>query len=177
MMATAKNGRKSTGNLSIVCIFLIMVFFLAPLIQSQKAYAERKKVSGTVKTSRDLERNLIRSTAFKPAIPVGEMTNIFGIYSSTDPEWNNATFYSVWIMENLNFIGHEIVTFAGGDQIFRTVEGKAKALNVHDWTSEYEGWFSGGTGKFEGIRGTWKAKTVQTQSESTTEWEAEYEIK
>jgi len=154
-----------------------MVCFMVPLIQNHEAYAEGKKVSGTVKTSRDLERNLIRSTAFKPAIPVGELTNIFGNYSSADPEWNNATFYSVWLIENLNFIGHAVVTHPGGDQTFRTVKGKLKALNVHDWTSQYEGWFSGGTGKFGGIKGTWKAKTVQTQSESTTEWEAQYEIK
>jgi len=64
----------------------------------KKNLAESKKVSGTVKTSRDLERNLIRSAAFKPAIPVGELTNRFGIFSSADPEWNNATFFSVWFM-------------------------------------------------------------------------------
>ena len=43
-------------------------------------------------------------------------------------------------------IGHAAVTHPGGDQTFRTVKGKLKALNVHDWTSQYEGWFSGGTG-------------------------------
>ena len=176
-MATAKKHYKINGILGIACIFFIMVCFMALLIPNQEAYAESKKVSGTVKASRDLGRNHIRSTAFKPAIPVGEMTNIFGIYSSDDPDWNNATFFAVWLIENLNFVGYAGVTHPGGDQTFRAVKGKLKALNVHDWTSQYRGWFTGGTGKFEGINGTWKAKTVQTQSESTTEWEAEYEIK
>ena len=176
-MVTVNKGKRIIDIWGIVCVFLIIACFMVSLIQTQEVYAESKKVSGTVKTSRDLERNKIRSTAYKPAIPVGELTNVFGIYSSADPEWNNATFYSVWFIENLNFIGHAVVTHPGGDQTFLTVKGKIKALNAHDWTSQYEGWFSGGTGKFKGIRGTWRAKTVQTQSESTTEWEAEYEIK
>ena len=53
MMASVKSGKKSTGNSLIVCIFLIAVFILVPLIHSQKAYAERKKVSGTVKERTD----------------------------------------------------------------------------------------------------------------------------
>ena len=176
-MASINKSKTILTNLWFPCILLIVAMFLVSLLQGPKAYAESKKVSGTVKTSSDLERNLIQSTASKPAIPVGELWNAVGSYSSADPEWNNATFFSVWFMENLNFIGHEIVTFKGGDQIFRTVKGRAKALNVHDWTADYDGWFVGGTGKFEGIKGTWKAKTVLTQSENTTEWETRYEIK
>ena len=177
MKATAKNGKKTISIRGIVCILVGTTCFLVPLIQSQEAYAERKKASGTVTERTELARDHIRSTEYKPPIPVGEMETIFGVYSSDDPEWNNATFFSVWLIENLNFIGHAVVTFEGGDQIFLTVEGKLKALNVHDWSSDHEGWFEGGTGKFKGIKGTWREKIMHVMSGVTTEWEAEYEIK
>ena len=161
----------------MLLIPLIFVVLAGWVIPAQEAYAGRKKVTGTVKVSHDLGRNHIRSTAFKPPIPVGELTNIFGYYRSDDPDWHNATFYAVWFIENLNFVGYATVVHPGGDQTFRAVKGKLKALNVHDWTSQYRGWYTGGTGKFEGINGTWKAKTVYTQTENVTEWETEYDIK
>jgi len=177
MMTAAKERKKIVGIRGVVGIFFIVFCFMVSLIQTQEVCAESKKVSGTVKERTELALDYIRSTEYKPPIPVGEMNNIFGLYSSDDPEWNNATFYSVWLIENLNFIGHAIITFEGGDQIFRTVKGKLKALNVHDWASEHEGWFIGGTGKFKGIKGRWREKIMHTMSEITTEWEVEYEVK
>ena len=177
MMATANRRKKIIDMWGTICIFLIVVCFVVSLIQIQEVYAESKKVSGTVKERNELARDIIRSTAYKPPMPVGEMETIFGVYSSDDPEWNNATFFSVWFMENLNFIGQAVITFEGGDKIFRTVKGKLKALNVHDWATEHEGWFVKGTGKFKGIKGRWREKIVHEMSKVTTEWEVEYEIK
>ncbi|MBW1995783.1 MAG: hypothetical protein JRI77_15260 [Deltaproteobacteria bacterium] len=172
------NKRKKTNYISgIFCVFLIITCFMVSPIHTPEVWAETKKVSGTVKQRIELARNFIRSTAFKPPIPVGEMETIFGTYSSDDPQWNNATFYSVWFIENLNFIEHAVITHPGGDQIFRTAQGRLKALNVHDWTSDHEGAIIGGTGKFKGIKGRWKEKIVHTQTQVTTEWEAEYVIK
>ena len=64
-----------------------------------------------------------------------------------------------------------------GDQIFRTVKGKLKALNVHDWSSDHEGWLVGGTGKYKGIKGRWREKIAHVMSKVTTEWEVEYALK
>ena len=176
-MATAKENKKIAVTRGIVGIILIVFYVMVSLTQPNEVYAESKKASGTVKERNELSRDHIRSTEYKPPIPVGEMETIFGVYRSDDPEWNNATFYSVWLIENLNFIGHAIITFEGGDQIFRTVKGKLKALNVHDWTSDHEGWFDGGTGKFKGIKGRWREKIMHVMSGVTTEWEVEYELK
>lgn len=173
MMAEINKGKRIIDIWGIVMIACFMV----TLTLAQVVCAESKKVSGTVKERTEVGRNFIRSTAYKPPIPVGEMENIFGIYSSDDPEWNNATFYSVWFIENLNFIEHAVITHPGGDQIFRTAQDKIKPLNVHDWTSEHVGTLIGGTGKFKGIKGRWREKIVHTQTEITTEWEVEYEIK
>jgi len=177
MVPSANKGKKTIDKRVVVCAFLIVICFtLAPVLTAE-VYAKGKKVSGTVKERTELTRGFIRSTSYKPPIPVGEMENVFGVYSSDDPEWNGATFFSVWLIENLNFIGHAVITFKGGDQIFRTVKGKLKALNVHDWTSDHRGWFVGGTGKFKGIKGTWREKIVHEMSKVTTEWEVEYELK
>ena len=177
MMTTAKGGKKIIGMRGIVGVLLLVVCCMVPLIQTPDVYAESKKASGSLKGASDLARHRIQSTAYKPPIPVGELNNFFGIFSSDDPEWNNATFYSVWYIENLNFIGHGVVTHPGGDQTFRIVKGKIKALNVHEWTAEYRGYFIGGTGKYKGIQGSWKEKTVNMSAGLTTEWEVEYEIK
>ena len=176
-MAAAKESMKIVVIRGIVGIFLIVFCFMISLTQPHEVCAESKKASGTVKERNEISRDFIQSTEYKPPIPVGEMETIFGVYSSDDPEWNNATFYSVWLIENLNFIGHAVITFEGGDQIFRTVEGKLKALNVHDWTSDHEGWFIRGTGKFKGIKGKLREKIVVVMSKFTVEWEVEYEMK
>ena len=177
MMTAAKERKKIVGIRGVVGIFFIVFCFMVSLIQTQEVCAESNKASGTLTARTELARDYIRSTEYKPPIPVGEMINIFGVYSSDDPEWNNATYYAVWFIENLNFIEHAIITFEGGDQIFRKVKSKVKALNVHDWTSDHEGWFIGGTGKFKGIKGRWREKIMHQMSEITTEWEVEYEIK
>lgn len=176
-MTTVNRTKRIIGSGGIVSVFIIIACFMVSLIQTQEAYAEKKNVSGTVKDRTELALDYIRSTAYKPPIPVGELNNVFGVYVSDDTEWNNATFFTVWFIENLNFIGHAVITFPAGDQIFRTVKGKIKALNVHDWASEHEGWFLGGTGKYKGIKGRWREKIMHTQTEITTEWEVEYEVK
>ena len=176
-MAAENKGKRIIHIRSIVCVFVVIACFMVSIVQVQEACAEKRKASGTLKERTELSRDFIRSTEYKPPIPVGEMFSTFGVYSTDDPEWNNATFFSVWFIENLNFIGHAIITFEGGDQIFRTVKGKLKALNVHDWASDHEGWFVGGTGKFKGIKGKWREKIVHEMSKVTTDWEVEYEIK
>jgi hypothetical protein len=180
MMNATEKGKKFKGIKSIcgnIFIFLIMIFLMMLLLQTREVYANGKKVSGTLKALTELSRDFIKTTTLKPSYPVGELINIFGVYGSDDPEWNNATYYSVWINENLNFTGHSIITLQGGDQIFCKVKSKVKEVGLHDWSADNKGWFIGGTGKFKGIKGRWREKIVYVMSKFTIEWEAEYEIK
>jgi len=177
MVTAAKESKKIVGIRGVVGIFFIVFCFMVSLVQTHEVCAESKKVSGTLEARTELSREWIRSTEFKPPTPVGEMVTISGVYSSDDSEWNNATFFSVYFIENLNFLEHSIITFEGGDQIYRKVKSKIKALNVHDWTSDHVGWFIEGTGKFKGIKGRWREKILHEMSKITTEWEVEYEIK
>jgi hypothetical protein len=48
-MTISKSGKKIVRIWGIVCILAISACFLFSPIQSQKAYAETKKVSGTIK--------------------------------------------------------------------------------------------------------------------------------
>jgi hypothetical protein len=177
MMIALKGSQKIGGISCILGIFLFVFCFLVLLFHVQEACAESKKASGTVKTLTELSREFIRTTALKPPFPVGEMLNVAGVYSSDDTEWNKARYYAVWLNENLNFTGHAIITFQGGDQIYCKTKDKVKEVGLHDWTVDHEGWFIGGTGKFEGIKGKWREKIVYVMSKFTIEWEVEYELK
>ena len=167
IMSKKNNIQHSGANY----VFFIVLCLMILLLQVQEVCAEKKKVSGSLSKRTELAIHRVKSTAYKPAFPVGEVNNIFAILKSDDPEWNNATLFSVWFIENLNFIGHGVVTHPNGDQSFRITKGKLKALNVHDWEGDYEGWFTGGTGKYKGIKGRWREKTVHVMSGVTTNWE------
>ena len=179
-MATAKSGAKTIGIWSIVGILAILVCPFVSLIQSQEAYAEEKKVSGTSKWLFGLPRSKITQPGKTPVVVNG------GVYvlNSTDPTWNNASFCDVSIhIDWTPYVGNNYKTYAvitdpGGDQAFTLSDASwkmDKSVEGLIWSAEANGTFVGGTGKFEGIKAHWKLKLKGFgQRKIIGEWEAQY---
>jgi hypothetical protein len=181
MMIIEKSGKKIIGIKGIVCILIISVCLLVSLIQSQKAYAETKKFSGTSKLAADLTRVTIR---LSEKTPIGVRSGLY-VLSSTDPAWNNASFFYVTVTidptgnygEGEDYRTYGTITHPGGDQTFFESQGSwkwDKEGGLSAWSFESNGMFIGGTGKFEGIKAIWKLKGKgMTRTEITGEWEVE----
>jgi len=138
-MTIAKSGKKLVGIWGIVCILAISVCFLFSLIQSQKAYAETKKISGTLKLATALT-NATFGHAGKTR--VGVLSYLY-VLSSTDPAWNNASFFSASITIDPTGQGDDYrvygaITHPGGDQTFIESRGswKLEREGEFNWSSE-----------------------------------------
>jgi hypothetical protein len=178
MINSAKRRQKIYDIRGLVWILVLSVCLMAVMIESQVTYAESKKVSGTIKASTQISRTGIRNPFGKVPRHVGWLQNIVGVYSSTDPAWNNTAFYTVlYALDANTIIVHTINTHPGGDQTFLKFDGKITTPGGADKILQYHGRFLGGTGKFKNIRGNWKMKREKTQTKDIREWEAEYEIK
>ena len=65
MKITAIGGNKTIGIWAIVCILVILSCVLVSLI-GQEAYAETKKISGTLKSTTTATNTIIRDTGKTP---------------------------------------------------------------------------------------------------------------
>ena len=187
-MATLNKSKVTVINRGFTIIFIIICFLLS-IIQSQEAYAEMKKVSGT---SKHVNR-LIAYETYYPQTKVRFRNNL-QMFSSADPDWDKAKIFTVFYYinpitvyyhinptgEGDDYKGCAAITYANGDQAFIMYDGSWKWVLPRDgfrWTSETKGIFTGGTGKFEGIKGTFTSKGKGVgRSNTTGEWEIEYEI-
>ena len=178
-MTTNKKRKVTTINRALMSIFIVLCFFLS-LNQSQEAYAEMKKVSGTYEQIAKLidGRTIHGQTTVLIA-------NYRFMYSSSDPDWDKATTFDLRYYVNPTFQedkygGYAATTHPNGDQTFTEFNGTWKWVLPRDgfkWTTLYEGIFTGGTGKFKGIKGTITIKGKgETQMIHTGEWEVLYEI-
>lgn len=161
--------------------FFIVSCFLISLFQSQNAYAEMKKVTGTskvVSTLLDFE-----TSRFQEDVRV-QYTNRLNEWSSADPTWNKGKVFTVYFFINPtrlgdDFMGSLAFTDPNGDQAFVQYVGSWKydspSTDLH-WNAEEKGTFIGGTGKFKGVKGSYKAKTKGTGAKRSIEWEINYEI-
>jgi hypothetical protein len=148
-------------------------------IQTQEAYAERKKVSGSSEVITQLARTNI--SCFRP----GSFIPLWAWHSklnSDDPDWNNVQrFYFQYddISKERLFRGYGVNTHPNGDQTFFRYEGKREPIGTgpYDYTWKIEGFFLKGTGKFKGITGSVVAKGKTTMAGKTWEWEVLYEIR
>ena len=179
MIATEKSGKKIIGIRGIVCILVIMACLLVSVIQSQKAYAEAKKISGTSKMAIEPTSVTISQSG---KTPIGIRSGL-SVLSSTDPAWNNASFFYVTVTidpsgEGDDYRTYGAITHTGGDQTFFESKGSwkwDKEGGAFAWLFESNGMFTGGTGKFEGIKAIWKLKGKgQGNTEITGEWEVEF---
>ena len=157
----------------VICILLSINY-------SQKAYAEMKKVSGTSTQISKLSADQILHDQTKV-----RFVNNLHLFNSTDADWDKAKVFSAYFYINPTRQGDDYngcfaITHANGDQTFIEYEGSWKWVLPRDgyrWTSETKGRFTGGTGKFEGISGTWASKGKgDGQKDLGGEWEIEYEI-
>ena len=180
-MATINKSKVTIINRSFI-IFFIVICFLLSLIQSQEAYAEKKKVSVTSK----LLKTLITTDETYPDQTRVRFINNLQIFSSADPDWDKAKFFGVRYSVNPTrdgdpYNGCVAITHHNGDQTFIKYAGSWKWVLPKDglsWISESKGEFSGGTGKFEGISGTVTIK-VEGKGPShyvSSKWEFEYEM-
>ena len=70
MMTEPKSGKKTFGTWRIVFILVASAYLMMSLIQSQEAYAERKKVSGTGKAITTISQTKV----FPGDLPKHEIT-------------------------------------------------------------------------------------------------------
>ena len=102
------------------------------------------------------------------------------VLRSADPDWDNARAFTIGFDHPTKikwFRGYNAITHPGGDQTFFKWEGKREPLAGGEAITEAKGRYIGGTGKFEGITGSWTEKLKSLATGITAEWETEYEVK
>lgn len=178
-MTPIKQSKKSITFRSLASIFILTCLLLSPNF-IQRAYAEMKKASGTSEQINKLHAN---NTSYGQT-NVRFVSNLH-MYSSTDSDWNKAMVFSTYFYINPTRQGDDYegclaITHSSGDQTFIKYNGSWKWVLPRDgyrWTSEAKGKFTGGTGKFKGIRGTFSSKGKgDGRKDLGSEWEIEYEI-
>jgi hypothetical protein len=162
----------------LIGLFLAMALLFVS-IQTQEAYAGKKKVSGTCKVITGLARANIPCGAPGAFVPLWAWHLML---NSDDPDWNNVQRFTVQyddISKERYFRGYGVNTHPNGDQTFFQYKGKREPIGTgpYDYTWKIEGFFIKGTGKFKGITGSVVAKGKTSMAEKIWEWEAEYEIR
>ncbi len=165
----------------IITSIFIMIFFGETIVHIQEASAEMKKVSGTS----EILKRLVSLESDLKEVRIS-LTNRLHLYSSADPDWDKARVFSMYFYINPTRDGDDYkgclaITHQNGDQTFVEYNGSWKWVIPKDginWTAESKGYFIGGTGKFDGIKGTITIKVAGKSSRLvSSEWDAEYEIK
>jgi hypothetical protein len=173
---TTINTRKVTIINRGLTTVVLAICFLLSLSQSQEAYAEMKKVSGTSTGDVRLAETKI-AVAYSPK--KGRLSVYHSVLNSADPDWNNAPFFYIVYDESAkewDDRGYGVITHPGGDQTFIKFEGRRISYAALDEaTGEHKGFFIGGTGKFEDIKARWLLKWTMKVGEGTVgEWAVEY---
>jgi hypothetical protein len=156
-----------------------MCFVLSPDM-SQKAHAAMKKISGT---TTQLTQLLTEEIVFDQTRV--RFRNNLGMFSSADPDWDtakvfNAYFYINPTRQGDDYTGCFAITHPNGDQTFITYKGSWKwvvPMDGYRWTAETTGQFTGGTGKFQGIRGTFFSQGKgDGRKHLGSAWDIAYEV-
>ena len=138
-----------------------------------------KQVFGTSKLIK-----LLSDDSYFDQVRVRRVHN-HAILSSSDPDWDKAKLFSANFYINPTgegdaYTGWFAITHQNGDQSFIKYEGSWKWQEPKDgwnWIAETKGSFTGGTGKFEGIRGTVLVEQKGAGQQSlNTNWEIKYEL-
>jgi hypothetical protein len=146
----------------------------------ETAHSQPKKVSGrigNVAVRARTELFLAENTA-----DPGRLDSLSRTLTSTDPDWHNATTFSVrfsdpFMRQERRYHGHAVNVHPGGDQTFVEYKGRWTPRGGGDFDWETTGRFVGGTGRFRGVTGTWRERGVWTQTSAAGEWEAAYELR
>ena len=158
----------------------ILIFTGGSLFHSHEAYAEMKQVIGTTKLIK-----VLWDASSSDQVSV-RFVNNHQIFSSSDPDWDKAKVFSAYYSVNPTGEGDDykgcwVFTHQNGDQSFALYDGSWKWKLPKDgmkWTAVSKGTFTGGTGKFEGIRGTILVE-VEGDGRNYVKngWEFKYELK
>ena len=158
-------------------VLLVVACLLVSVMQSQEAYAERKKVSGTVRSVIELVQERVRQ--FDNIHDIDFRVEVW-VISSTDPDWDNAHAFCIRYTlptKVTHYEGYQAITHPGGDQTFVKYEAPMEQLGGPDVIYKIKGSYMGGTGKFKGIAGSITIKEKRTVAEGiTVEWETEYQV-
>lgn len=173
-MTTARSS-KAACSWTIVCVLTVSVLLMVPPICPQKAYADKKKITGTAKGIELLSRGRIPV----PKSPVkGYISAKHQVLESADPDWNKADYFFVVYAASTrewNNKGFGVITHPNGDKTFIEFEEKYYASGSN-YKGEIKGFFLRGTGKFKGIKGNWSS-AWERSADRMENWEVEYEIK
>jgi hypothetical protein len=141
-------------SVAAVLTFILLIY---SAIQSQEAYAEVKKVSVTSK----LIKVLMTTNDIYPDQTKVRFINNLQIFSSADPDWNNAKVFGVRYFINPTrdgdpYRGCVAITHNNGDQTFIKFEGSWKWAEPKDgvsWISESKGEFIGAQANLRALVG------------------------
>ena len=162
---------------------LLVCLFLVSLAAASPAAAEAHKISGTAKVMAVLSQTIM-SLGDKPGHEVGLIRHL-ELDSSSDPGFNNIEYD---VVETTDYVtgsgthrGYRISTVPGGDKLNSAYEGTTRVVArpgaFPDITFEGKWWFTGGSGKFQGITGGGTYKGQATPAGVAWEWQGEYEVK
>src|SRR5947209_14764528 len=163
--------------------FCMMIAALVSLVlvQSQTAYPEGKRISGTGKLVALLSEAKVSSSGE----PRHEISVVVAQDAdrSPDPDWDNAQVHHVvasdCVAGNCTDKGYRTYTHRNGARTFVAFEGTTKAVQrpngPPDVTFDGRWWFTGGEGKFQGIAGGGTFKGQVTPAGVTYSWDGEYE--
>ena len=172
---------KSKGNIFIqglTSIFIVFCFLLS-LNFSQEAYAESKKVSGTI-VDADVTSLAKRSIRIPNCEHYLYLNVRHAILRSDDPDWNNASYFYITykgfgIDQIDEYNGYGSISHPGGNQTFYEFAGKRISAAAANSAGETEGIIIHGTGKFEGIKARWLIKWKKSMAEGRLgDWTVEY---
>ena len=143
--------------------------------------AEKKKILGTTQRIR-----VVATTIASPDdVPNHHIVQsvVMWVTTSSDPHWNGAELIVYNQVDNIagrgSLRGYGIGSHKDGDKSYTSHEGTFKRITKEGgaWEEITEGKFqwTGGTGKFENIKGSGTYKARTTAEGSTVNWEGEVE--
>jgi hypothetical protein len=174
---------KRRNRFAIASLYWVTVSLLSLLVLTPETCVAGTKIAGTGK-----QVALASELTMYPGDTPGHqitLSNFQSIDNSDDPDFTNVK-VDVFgsgddIAGNGSHNGYRVATHANGDHTFMAYEGTTKTVmkeeNVPLTTFTGKWWFTGGTGKFEGITGGGTYTGKMTKTGRVYEWDGEYEIK
>lgn len=167
---------------SVATLLVVAFWLLASLTQSQEAYAGGKKFSGTGKLVA-----ILAETKMFPGDNPGHqvtLTRLQEVDYSSEPGFEevrvSAVSFSDLTAGTGSHRGYRVGTHANGERTFMGFEGITKTVMKPNGSPEttFEGkwWYTAGTGKFKGIKGSGTYNGKVTKAGFTYEWDGEYEL-
>ena len=160
-------------------VFACFIWILALALPLQ-ASAEEKKITG----SGELVAILSQTKMYPGDDPQHEVTlsNLHEIDRCDDPALDNADVKVVGVSDYTagsgEHWGYRMVTLPDGDQTFASYEGTTVTVAGEEGnpktTFSGKWWYTSGTGKFKGIRGSGTYSGRMAETGLTYEWEGSY---